>query len=117
MVAAFASCRIGAGTAAGHGARAVDHRERSLCSLRGSDADPLAHYYPGALRSLADASAARAPDPCSTPVRGKVWVDLLGMVFFLLPVTVVIAAMAWPWVVDSFVTHEMVDTHDERPLQ
>jgi len=39
--------------------------------------------------------------------RGKVWVDLLGMGFFLLPVTIVIASMAWPWFVDSFVHGEM----------
>ena len=39
--------------------------------------------------------------------RAKAWVDLLGMLAFLLPVTVVIGAMAWPWFVDAWRTHEM----------
>jgi TRAP-type mannitol/chloroaromatic compound transport system permease small subunit len=39
--------------------------------------------------------------------RGKAWVDLMGMCVFLLPVTIVIAVMAWPWFVESFLTHEM----------
>lgn len=39
--------------------------------------------------------------------RRKAWVDLLGTIFFLLPGTILIGEMAWPWLVDSFVNNEM----------
>jgi TRAP-type mannitol/chloroaromatic compound transport system permease small subunit len=39
--------------------------------------------------------------------RAKAWVDLLGMLTFLLPMTAVIGAMAWPWFVDAYATNEM----------
>lgn len=41
------------------------------------------------------------------PVRVKAWIDLLGMIFFLLPGAILVGEMAWPWFVDSFVTGEM----------
>ena len=39
--------------------------------------------------------------------RGKKWLDLIGTVVFLIPVCVVIAYMAWPIFVDSWVGNEM----------
>lgn len=41
------------------------------------------------------------------PPRLKAWIDLFGMVVFLMPGTLLIAWMAWPWFVDSYVTDEM----------
>lgn len=38
--------------------------------------------------------------------RGKAWVDLFGFVFFLLPVTALIAVMAWPWFVEAWTRGE-----------
>jgi len=39
--------------------------------------------------------------------RKKAWVDLLGTIFFLLPGAILIGEMAWPWLVESYVTGEM----------
>ncbi len=39
--------------------------------------------------------------------RGQKWLDLMGTIIFLIPVCVVIAYMAWPIFVDSFVGNEM----------
>jgi TRAP-type mannitol/chloroaromatic compound transport system permease small subunit len=36
------------------------------------------------------------------PPRSKAWVDLLGIVFFLMPAMVLIAWMSWPWFLDSW---------------
>ena len=38
--------------------------------------------------------------------RTKAWVDLLGMIFFLMPGALLIAWMSWPWFLESY-------THDE----
>lgn len=39
--------------------------------------------------------------------RGRAWVDVLGGVFFLLPVTVLIAVLSWPGFMNSIHTGEM----------
>ena len=39
--------------------------------------------------------------------RTKAWVDLLGLILFLLPGAVLIGQMAWPWFVDAYVNNEM----------
>lgn len=41
------------------------------------------------------------------PPRLKVWVDLLGTLFFLIPTTVIIFLTTLPWVGDSIATREM----------
>jgi TRAP-type mannitol/chloroaromatic compound transport system permease small subunit len=41
------------------------------------------------------------------PPRTKAWIDLLGLTFFLLPVTVVAAWMAWPYFVESYAVGEV----------
>jgi TRAP-type mannitol/chloroaromatic compound transport system permease small subunit len=41
------------------------------------------------------------------PVRLKAWVDLFGMIFFLMPGALLVAYMSWPWFVDAYVHHEM----------
>lgn len=39
--------------------------------------------------------------------RTKAWVDLMGMIVFLMPGSLLLVWMSWPWFWDSFVTHEM----------
>lgn len=39
--------------------------------------------------------------------RRQAMVDLLGMIFFLLPAAILLAWMSWPWFVDSFIHNEM----------
>lgn len=39
--------------------------------------------------------------------RTRAWVDLLGLIFFLMPGAVLVGQMAWPWFVDAFVNDEM----------
>ena len=39
--------------------------------------------------------------------RTRAWVDLLGMLFFLLPGAILLARMAWPWFVESWASNEM----------
>lgn len=39
--------------------------------------------------------------------RSKAKVDLFGMIFFLLPGAILVGEMAWPWLVDAYVTGEM----------
>lgn len=39
--------------------------------------------------------------------RARAWVDLLGMILFLMPGAVLVAWMAWPWFVDAYVNNEM----------
>ncbi len=41
------------------------------------------------------------------PPRVKVWVDLLGTLFFLIPTSVVILITSFPWVSNAFKTREM----------
>ena len=41
------------------------------------------------------------------PPRVKIWVDLLGTLFFLIPTAVVIFLTSLPWVVNSIATREM----------
>jgi TRAP-type mannitol/chloroaromatic compound transport system permease small subunit len=40
------------------------------------------------------------------PPRVRAWIDLLGGLFFLLPMAIVITLLAWPMVVESYVRHE-----------
>jgi TRAP-type mannitol/chloroaromatic compound transport system permease small subunit len=40
------------------------------------------------------------------PSRGKAWVDLLGIIFFMMPATALLVWMAWPWFVDSWILAE-----------
>jgi TRAP-type mannitol/chloroaromatic compound transport system permease small subunit len=39
--------------------------------------------------------------------RTRAWIDLLGLIFFLLPVAVAIMIMAWPFFIESYHGHEM----------
>jgi TRAP-type mannitol/chloroaromatic compound transport system permease small subunit len=41
------------------------------------------------------------------PPRTKAWIDLLGLVFFLLPMTLVAALMAWPFFLESYAIGEV----------
>lgn len=36
------------------------------------------------------------------PPRRKAWVDLLGIIFFMMPATAILAWMSWPWFLDSW---------------
>ena len=38
--------------------------------------------------------------------RKRAWIDLLGGIFFLLPMAIVIMVLSWPIVVESYVRHE-----------
>ena len=38
--------------------------------------------------------------------RGRLWVDALGMTFFLLPAMIVLTKMTWPFFLDSWLSHE-----------
>lgn len=38
--------------------------------------------------------------------RARTWIDLLGGLFFLLPLCILMIYFTWPWFVDSFVTRE-----------
>jgi TRAP-type mannitol/chloroaromatic compound transport system permease small subunit len=40
-------------------------------------------------------------------LRAKLWVDVLGMIVFLLPATALLAWMTWPFFLDAFVRHEI----------
>ncbi len=40
-------------------------------------------------------------------VRGQAWIDLLGGLFFLLPMAVLMAWMAWPMFHEAWTTHEL----------
>ena len=39
--------------------------------------------------------------------RGQAWIDLIGGLFFLLPMAVLLAWLAWPIFLDAWLTHEM----------
>lgn len=39
--------------------------------------------------------------------RTKAWIDLLGILFVLLPLCVIVAWLAWPFVAESFAQHEV----------
>ena len=39
--------------------------------------------------------------------RGQIWIDLVGGLFFLLPMAVLLAWLAWPIFMDAWTTHEM----------
>jgi len=41
------------------------------------------------------------------PKRTQIWIDIFGLVFFLLPAAVLIAWLAWPIFVRAYVSHEM----------
>src|SRR5437763_8438457 len=41
------------------------------------------------------------------PPRGRAWIDLIGGVFFLLPMASIILALSWPLVVESYMRHEV----------
>lgn len=38
--------------------------------------------------------------------RGRAWIDLLGGIFFLMPMAIVILTLSWPAFIESFVRHE-----------
>jgi TRAP-type mannitol/chloroaromatic compound transport system permease small subunit len=38
--------------------------------------------------------------------RARLWVDVFGFIFFLLPATILLAYMTWPFFMDSFVRNE-----------
>ncbi|BBK30358.1 TRAP-type mannitol/chloroaromatic compound transport system permease small subunit [Stella humosa] len=38
--------------------------------------------------------------------RGRLWIDILGLVFFLLPATAILAWMTWPFFLDSWTRGE-----------
>lgn len=38
--------------------------------------------------------------------RGRLWVDALGMTFFLLPAMIVLTKMTWPFFLDAWLTNE-----------
>jgi len=40
------------------------------------------------------------------PPRVRAWIDLLGGLFFLLPMAIIIMALSWPIVVESYTRHE-----------
>lgn len=42
----------------------------------------------------------------SVSERTRTWIDLLGGIFFLLPMCVLMIYFTWPWFVDSWVTNE-----------
>lgn len=39
--------------------------------------------------------------------RSQAWIDVIGNVLFLLPMSIIILWLSWPMVVDSYVRHEM----------
>ena len=41
------------------------------------------------------------------PARARAWVDLLGLIFFLMPATVLFLWMSWPFFYESFISNEM----------
>jgi len=41
------------------------------------------------------------------PAKARAWIDLLGLLFFLLPFTLLVAYLAWPFFVDSWTQQEM----------
>jgi len=41
------------------------------------------------------------------PKRTQIWIDIFGLIFFLLPAAVLIAALAWPVFMRAFVSGEM----------
>ncbi|MBK1658113.1 TRAP transporter small permease subunit [Paracraurococcus ruber] len=42
----------------------------------------------------------------SVSVRTRLWIDVLGFIFFLLPATILLAWMTWPFFLDSFIRNE-----------
>ncbi len=41
------------------------------------------------------------------PPRARAWVDLLGLMFFLLPFTLLVAYLSWPFFIESLRIHEV----------
>jgi TRAP-type mannitol/chloroaromatic compound transport system permease small subunit len=39
--------------------------------------------------------------------RARVWIDLLGGLFFLMPMCIVLTYFTWPWFVDSWINNEV----------
>lgn len=39
--------------------------------------------------------------------RGRAWIDLFGSLFFLMPMTLLLAWLAWPMFAEAWTTHEM----------
>jgi TRAP-type mannitol/chloroaromatic compound transport system permease small subunit len=42
----------------------------------------------------------------SMPERVRIWIDLLGGIFFLLPICIIMIYFTWPWFVDSWRINE-----------
>jgi TRAP-type mannitol/chloroaromatic compound transport system permease small subunit len=40
------------------------------------------------------------------PERGRLWIDLLGSIFFLLPICIIMVYFTWPWFVESWRINE-----------
>jgi TRAP-type mannitol/chloroaromatic compound transport system permease small subunit len=40
------------------------------------------------------------------PERGRLWIDLLGGIFFLLPICIIMVYFTWPWFVESWRINE-----------
>src|SRR5947207_15140739 len=40
------------------------------------------------------------------PARARAWIDLLGSLFFLLPMALIIMVLSWPLVEESYLRHE-----------
>jgi TRAP-type mannitol/chloroaromatic compound transport system permease small subunit len=38
--------------------------------------------------------------------RTRIWIDILGGIFFLLPICIILVYFTWPWFVDSWRIHE-----------
>jgi TRAP-type mannitol/chloroaromatic compound transport system permease small subunit len=39
--------------------------------------------------------------------RTRLWIDVFGIIFFLLPMSLMLMYFTWPWFLDAFQTHEM----------
>jgi TRAP-type mannitol/chloroaromatic compound transport system permease small subunit len=38
--------------------------------------------------------------------RKRIWIDIIGGVLFLLPISIILTYFTWPWFVDSLLQHE-----------
>jgi TRAP-type mannitol/chloroaromatic compound transport system permease small subunit len=43
---------------------------------------------------------------CSLPERGRLWIDIVGGLLFLIPICVILIYFTWPWFVQSWNIHE-----------
>ena len=52
----------------------------------------------------------------SASARRKLWIDVIGIIFFLFPSTIMIGAMAWPFFLSSFQSGEMSSNAGGLPV-